>query len=228
MNIIALEQSINTLEREVNTLNGKVTLLGDQHRESIQKVQDLRTLDLTNQKAIELLNFVQKTTKEVIANIFENIVTKALQFIHQNNDYRFNLEFGQRGNLPELRFNVKTPDMQEPHDILDTRGGGSADIISLALRFVLLEVSKTPGFLFVDEPFKHLDNSETLKKALEFVQETQKNTNRQVFIITHKQEIVEGVSNPIILGNSVQRSTTKALNVKIEEPKKKRGRPKNV
>ena len=112
--------------------------------------------------------------------------------------------------------------MSEAHSIIDTRGGGTADIVSLALRLVLLEISKTKGFLFLDEPEKHLDSPETLKKMIEFVQETQRNTQRQIFIITHKQEVVDSVANPIIISDNLQNSRINEL----QQKSKKRGRPK--
>ena len=148
MNINNLEQSIKSLEEEVNSLKGKVSLLEDQYLESQKKTKNLKELQEINKKAIKLLNFIQRVTKEKIKENFENIVTKALQFIHQNNEYKFELEFGKRGNIPELKFNIKTPDMQESHDIMNTRAGGSKDVVALALREILLEIAKVPGFLF--------------------------------------------------------------------------------
>jgi ABC-type multidrug transport system ATPase subunit len=112
--------------------------------------------------------------------------------------------------------------MNEAHDILDTRGGGSCDIVSLALRFVLLEIAKMPGFIFFDECEKHLDSPETLQKMIEFVQEMQKETKRQIFWITHKQEVVDSVINPIIISKNNQ----KIISNEIKKSKKKRGRPK--
>jgi len=98
-----------------------------------------------------------------------------------------------------MSFLLKTSDMQESHEIVHTRAGGSKDIVSLALRLVLLEVSQNKGFLFCDEPFKRLDNEETTQKAIEFLKEVQRETGRQLFIITHKQDVIDSVNNPIII-----------------------------
>jgi len=222
MNLNNLKESIQRLEKTVSSLKGRVDILEEQYQESTDKLSELKALELLNTKSVELLNVVQKATKELIKNIFEKITTHALQYIHQSDEYSFELEFGKRGNLPELNFSIKTPEMQEAHDIIDTRGGGSCDIISLALRFVLLEVSKNDGFLFVDEPAKHLDNPETIAKMIEFIKETQKDTGRQIFVITHKQEIVDSVDNPIMIENK------KEVKRVIEDKpvKKGRGRPK--
>jgi len=219
-----IKNQIQSLESEVNSLKGKLSLLNQQLEESIVKRKDLQSLQILNQKSIELLHIVKKVTQEKIKEMFETIITHALQYIHQNNDYKFALEFSRRGSLPELKFLIKTPDMQEAHDILDTRGGGSCDIVSLALRFVLLEISKMSGFLFLDEPFKHLDSPETIHKGIEFIKELQLKTKRQIFIITHKPEVVNSVSNPIII--SKNKPTIPKTEIKNIKPKKKRGRPK--
>lgn len=199
MSLINLEKSIKELENKTASLKGRIDLLEEQFVASQSKLSELRDLQAVNKKAVELLNLVQQATKELVCNMFETIVTQALQFIHQNEDYFFKLDFGKRGNIPELDFSLRTPTMQNPHSILDTMAGGSSDIVSLALRFVLLEVSKTNGFLFVDEPEKHLDSPETVAKMIEFIKETQKNTNRQVIIISHKKEMCDNADNLITL-----------------------------
>lgn len=222
MNLTNIKTSIKKLEDNVSSLRGTVNLLEEQYQESTDNLSQLKELEILNTKSVDLLNLVQKATKELIKGVFEKITTHALQFIHQSNDYGFELDFGKRGNLPEMNFCMKTPEMQEAHDIMETRGGGSCDIISLALRLVLLEVSKNDGFLFLDEPAKMLDDIDASTKMIEFIKETQKDTGRQIFWITHRDEVVESVENPIIL-----ESKKEEKRVIEEKPvKKKCGRPK--
>ena len=225
MNLTTLENKLENLDNEVKELSGSIKTLEQQYTDSVQSLKELKELQNTNIKAVELLDFVQKVTKDLIKDTFENVTTQALQFIHQDDNYEFELDFGRRGAIPELNFKIKTPDMQEAHSILDTRGGGTADVVSLALRLVLLEVAKMKGFLFLDEPEKHLDSPETLQKMLEFIQEMQRETKRQIFWITHKQEVVDSVPNPIIIkekGSQVNEHSQKVN----DKPKRKRGRPK--
>jgi DNA repair exonuclease SbcCD ATPase subunit len=199
MNLNSIESKINSLNTEVASLKGKLSLLEDQHTESTERLLALKDEQILNVKSVELLNIVQKATKELIQDLFQGVVSKALQFVHQNSNYKLELEFNRHGNVPKMSFLMKTPDMQESHEILDTRAGGSKDIIALALRLVLLEISRNTGFLILDEPFKRLDNEETIQKAIEFLKETQKETNRQLFIITHKNEVINSVENPIVI-----------------------------
>ncbi|MGD2071886.1 MAG: hypothetical protein PVG65_00145 [Candidatus Thorarchaeota archaeon] len=222
-NLNNLEQQIKSLEEETLSLKGKCKLLEEQFVSSQNKLKELKELQEINQKAIELLTCVSKATREKIKELFESVVTKALQFIHQSNNYNFELEFDRHGNTPKMTFLIKTPDMQESHDLMTTRAGGSKDIVALALRFVLLEISKIPGFIFLDEPAKRLDNPETITKMIEFIQEMQQKTGRQILIITHKQEMVDSIANPIILRNKCPVSG--GHSDKVDKPKK-RGRPK--
>ena len=222
MNLNNIKESIKSLEENVSSLKGKVDVFEEQYQESTDKLSELKKSEILNLKSVELLNLVSKATKELIKNIFEKITTHALQYVHQNNEYNFCLEFGKRGQLDEMNLCIKTPEMQEAHNILETRGGGSCDIISLALRLVLLEVSHNKGFLFLDEPAKMLDNPETVEKMIEFVKETQKDTDRQIFWITHRDEVIDSVDNVIMIES--KKEEKRVIDTK---PKRKRGRPKS-
>lgn len=222
-----ITDKLMALNKEVDSLSGKISLLEDQFNKNQNKLEYLKDTYTTNLKGIELLNFVQQSTKELIVDMFKTVVTHALQFIHQSDDCGFELEFGRRGNIPTLNFYIKTPDMQESHDIVNTNAGGTKDIVALALRQVLLEVSHTPGFLFLDEPEKRLDNEETMQKLWEFIYEIQKDTDRQIIMITHNKTIVEKVSNPIIMKANVNKQLASIpIEKTVEEKPKKRGRPK--
>jgi len=194
-----LETKLNNLKSEVNSLSGKRELLNRQIENSNAKLQDLTYKREIYKKSIELLTFVQQATKEKIKEGFENLVTYALRYIY-NNDYKFELEFGRRGNLQQLDFNIKTPDFKKPADPLDTSGGGVLDIISLALRLSLLELArpKIEGFLVLDESFKHLSQN-YLENARKFLNAINKRINRQIIMITHKSELITNTENTIEL-----------------------------
>lgn len=237
MNNLAIKKQIQTLESEVNSLKGKTELLNKQLEDSIIKQKDLQSQQILNQKSTELLHLVKKVTQDKIKEMFENVVTEALNYIYQSNEHRFELDFGKRGALPVLNFLVKTPEMQENHDILSVSAGGNRDIMALALRFVLLEVSKMPGFLMLDEPVRRLDNAETINQTMKFIKELQSRTKRQIIIIAHEQEVVDNADNSIIISKPNQKKLVKdnsenlqkSSETELDKPKKKRGRKsKNV
>ena len=60
---------------------------------------------------------------------------------------------------------------------------------------------------------------------IQFIKEMQQKTGRQIILITHKQEFVDAVPNPIIL-NPVNNQKRVVKEIKEDKPKKRRGRPK--
>ena len=192
-----LENKLNSLNSSLNSLKGQCSLLSEQIEQSEQKIIGFDKKRELYTKSVELLNLVSEATKVKTKLGFEKIVTYALRYIY-NSDYSFNLEFGRRGNLSELNFNVKTPDCKEPLDLLDSQAGGVLDIISVALRIALLELIKPriEGFIMLDEPFRHL-SVEYLSKAESLIQEINKKFNRQIIIITHKTELINKSNNII-------------------------------
>ena len=152
-------------------------------------------------KAIEVLNLVQKATRDVIKNTFESLVSYALKAIYQE-DYRFQLEFGNRGNLGELNFKLKSPQNKDFLPIEDCTAGGSLDIISLALRFVLLQVfrPKFEGPVILDEPCKQLSKN-FAQSEFNFYNFISNKTNRQIILITHNEKLIELATNKIEIRN---------------------------
>lgn len=191
-----LEFYVNELESELSSLKGQCSLLSEQINMSEQKIDNLEEDHINYKKSVELLNLVQKVTRDVICNNFETLVTNALQYIFQSNDYTFHLDFNKRGNLQELNFNIKKPELEEPIDPTETSGGGLMDIISLALRLVLMEVAKPKieGPLILDESFKHL-SSNLQPQALNFLKEMNQKMNRQIILITHQKEFINNADN---------------------------------
>ncbi len=196
-----LESKLISLTTELNSLSGKCALLNEQISASETKLKKLAHKKEIYQKSVELLTLVQKATKEKIKKGFEQIVTYALRYIY-NDDYAFELEFGRRGNLQEIDFNVKAPDFKESFDPKDTSGGGVLDILSLALRIALLELAKPKieGFIVLDEPFKHLSKN-YLQRAGTFLKVINERINRQIIMVTHKSELLLDADNIIEIHN---------------------------
>ena len=128
------------------------------------------------------------------------MVTFALHSIYQE-DYQFQLEFGTRGNIGEMDFKLKTPGNKEFRDLKNCTAGGSLDIISLALRFVLIQVirPKVEGFVVIDEGTKMLSKNYR-ENEYSFYKHISEKLNRQFIIITHSQEIIDLAENKILIG----------------------------
>ncbi len=189
-----LKERLNEIKSDLDQQTGQLDLLNTQIDSQKIKITDLEDRKERYKKVIELLSFVQQVTKQKTKDSFERLVTYALRFIYSE-DYKFELDFGRRGNLSEINFNVKTPDFKESFNPLDTSGGGVLDILSLALRICLIELTrpKIEGTIILDEPFKHL-SSNYLGRAIKFLEAISKKIGRQIILITHKQELIDSAS----------------------------------
>lgn len=201
-NLTQIEEQINTLNSSLSSLKGQCSLLSEQITQHEHKLKQLLGNRELYVKSVELLNLVSEATKVKTKEGFEKIVTYALRYIY-NSDYSFELEFGRRGNLSELDFNVKTPECKEPLNLLDSQAGGVLDVVSVALRIVLLELirPRIEGMLILDESFKHLHSipPEYLERVNMFIKEINKKFNRQIIMITGREELIKEADNLIEL-----------------------------
>jgi len=192
-----LKNKLETFGNKVGQIQGQYNHIKQEYDNNLRQVTVLEKNVLNHQKAVELLSVVQKVTRDRIKNKFENLVNHALHYIC-GPEYNFNLEFSTRGNLQEMRFNIQSPDCKEAHDPLEADSGGIIDIISFALRIVLLEINfpKNEGFIVLDESFKHLSRN-FLPTTNQFLKEISKKLNRQIILVSHANELIENADNLI-------------------------------
>jgi DNA repair exonuclease SbcCD ATPase subunit len=196
----SFDTKFKSFEADLSRMEGQYHVLHTQIEDAKTKIGDLETDREIDEKAIEVLNLVQKSTREKVKEAFEQMVTFALKSIYQE-DYQFQLEFGMRGNLGELKFKLKSPQNKTFKDLEGCTAGGSLDIISLALRFVLLQVirPKIEGFVVLDEPCKMLSKN-LVQNEYNFYKHINEKLGRQLIIITHSQGIIEEAPNKILIG----------------------------
>lgn len=195
--ITSIEQQINDLGNKVGRLQGEYNMLVKDQTKSQTLINKYEEESVITSQAVELLTKVQEVTRDKVKNKFEDLVSYALRFITQE-DYKFILDFDKRGNLGELDFKVLSPNGEEPENPVDQNGEGIKDIIGVALRAVLMEVSnpKINGFLVFDESFKQLSKG-NLELAWEFIKQLNKKLDRQVIFITHCPVFIENSDNLI-------------------------------
>jgi len=193
-----VEKQLDEFGNNVGQLKGKVSLLTEQQNASSLLIQDCTKNEMLYTQAVELLSIIQKVTRDKITQSFEQIVTHALNYIFESDKYSFHLVFGKRGNLQELNFAVQTPDKNEPLDPLTTDAGGILNVISFALRVVLMEVSnpKVDGFILSDENFANL-SADHIERASEFLKEVNTKFSRQIIAISHQTQMLDNADKLI-------------------------------
>jgi len=195
----SLENQFSELTRKLGEVQGEFKHIKQEKNALEMNLCKLDTDKELHAKAVELLSVVQKVSQEKIKDGFETLITQALHYVFEN-DTMFELTFGRRGNLQELDFNIKKPGFEEAYDIIDTDSGGVIDIVSTALRLVLMEIStpKIEGFIILDEPFTGVSKDEDyLVRAKDFIQEIHNKLNRQMIIISHEPVYVDSDYNII-------------------------------
>lgn len=200
--MIEIQNKIETLGREVSSISGQMNLLSKQIGEAELKLAVIEKKRVIYKKAVEVLDLVQQTIRKIIKDGFESVVANALQTIY-GAGFKFNLEFGRRGNLQEAYFIVTNDTLSKPHDPKSVSAGGELDVIAFALRVVILELyqrtNKAP--LICDEPFKSVSSSEYINASGRFLQTLNEKIERQVILVTHQYELEKYADNFIDIEN---------------------------
>lgn len=185
-----IEEEFKTLNSQLGIIQGKYDLLNNQVTELEDDIEDLKDTKELETKAVELINLAQKVTREKTRAQFDQLVTYAIQYVFEDERFKFSLEFDRRGAMGTLDFNIQTPELKEKANIIDTDSGGLINVVSLALRLVIIETfnPKNEGFLVFDEIFEGL-SAEFLPKTGQFLSEISKKLDRQIIMITHKDEL---------------------------------------
>jgi len=133
-----------------------------------------------------LFQKVSMLVRYKISDRFAELATDALKFIFQREDLKFLVDLDVKGNLPVASFSVEVDGHAvDPRSAL---GGSIYEIIGVCLRLICLEVFKIEGPLILDEPLRSVDDT-NLSSALGFILQYCRSTGRQLFIVTHNNQI---------------------------------------
>jgi len=179
---------IQKLLETYNQRVGEANLLKSQ-KDAITKSLLLLEEDLgINMQSRDVLEVLSKLTEKDIKEYIEPLVTEAIRTVF-NYDITFSLEFGFDRNQVSVRFNLTDGNGNTVGgNIEDIKGGGILDVISIVLRFVLLELFEINGPVILDEPGKFVDTSH--QPALgALIYQFSKRFNRQIIIVTHDDAI---------------------------------------
>lgn len=133
-------------------------LLIEKKRKIEVEIKDLATNLLNLEEALDIMNSVGVLSQREFKEIFEELVTEALQFVFDKS-YSFEMFSTISRNQPEIYMYVIEGDKK--HLLKDDEiGYGVVDIVSLTLRIVswAIHYLKTDGIFILDEPLKNLDD----------------------------------------------------------------------
>lgn len=143
-----------------------------------------------NDKVQILLQKTSDYARQQAKNRIEEIVTSALSVVF-GKEYLFRLTLEVRSNRPEVDYWLESEGITtqlKPPDY--DKGGGVIDVITLALRLAVGELSGVQGPIFMDEVGKHV-SAEFAPNVAFFLKEYSQKFGRQIVLITHNEALAE-------------------------------------
>lgn len=157
---------------------------------------------LDYENCLKARTVVQTVAKETQGNIelhISNLVTMALATVFPD-PYTFSLRFIERRNTTEADL-IFSKNGNETDDLLNTGGGGVADIASFALRIALWSLKKTRATFILDEPDKFLHNPEYQEKASAMMHELCEKMGIQIILVSDQERIIAAADKVIRIAN---------------------------
>jgi hypothetical protein len=147
-----------------------------------------------------------KETREQSLNLIEGMTTKAIKPSY-GDDYEFLFKDNnadlESGNVSTVKI---TPSICSRflddvlvNGIIDGRGGGVAETVSVILRLAVLKLYNYNGATILDETWASLSADEKLENSIKWIVEYNDQTNGQIILVTHRAEFFTKVSDSIYL-----------------------------
>jgi len=212
--MISLSEFQN-IKNKFTQLQGRRNLLIEQKESAeIKKTNAEKLLD-NSLKARAIVQTVAEQTQKKLEFHVSNLVSMALSSVFPD-PYTFELRYIQRRNKTEADL-IFSKNGKETDDILNTGGGGVADIASLALRISLWSIKKTRPVLILDESTKFLHSPIYQEKASELLKEVCNKMGLQIIMISDQPDILKFANNIIRVKNINGKSIINDLGIKVEK-----------
>ncbi len=173
---------------------GQLELLQRQHAEKKEALTHAHH-DLEVWRQVQLLfSRVSEFAREQLKARIEETVTAALQAVFMDDSLRFQVVIRSSNSQPAADWEVvsRYGDTEIANSPEDARGGGIVDVVSIALRLAMLELSrpKPGGPVILDEPGKHV-SAEYAPNLAYFLRQYAERTGRQIIMVTHNAALAE-------------------------------------
>lgn len=198
----SLEFRLAQLRSKHQKAEGQLELLRSEKTKLETKQEQLQA-DLDTWRQVQILfGKVSEFSREQLKLRIEQTVTAALQAVFGEEGLGFEIRLGERAGVPTAEWQVVSlyGDQLVAGDPQDSRGGGVVDVVSLALRLALLELSrpKPEGALLLDEVGKHVSSAFAPNVAV-FLKEYARKTGRQIVLVTHQAALSEVADKSIVV-----------------------------
>lgn len=173
---------------------GQLALLQAQRAETEEALKQVQANRELWQQVSLLLTKVSDYARRQLVERIEDTVTAALQTVLADDSLRFEVEIREVAGKASAEWRVvsRYGDVEVSNNPEDARGGGIVDIVSLALRLALLELSKPrpEGPVILDEPAKMV-SAEYAENLAFFLKSYAQKTGRQFIVVTHNSTLAK-------------------------------------
>ncbi len=192
--LMEIENGLAAMRTRYEQARGRRDLLLDQRASKADALDRVRR-DIDVWRQVQMLfTKVSEYARQQLKSRIEETVTAALQAVFADDGLRFEIEIRELAGKPAAEWRVvsRYVDTELSTDPEDARGGGIVDVVSLALRLALMELSrpKPGGPLLLDEVGKHVSGEYAPNVAF-FLKEYARKTGRQVILVTHQAALAE-------------------------------------
>ena len=194
MTLKQAEFGLAELKSKYEQARGELNVLQAQRGEKAAALQKIQRNAEVWRLAQVLLTKVSDYARRQLVRRIEETVTAALRTVFADEGLRFEVEVGEIGGKPSAEWRVvsRYGETEVGNNPEDARGGGIVDVVSLALRLALLELSRPrpEGPVILDEPGKMV-SAEYSENLAFFLKTYARRTGRQIVLVTHNDVLAQ-------------------------------------
>lgn len=201
--LVILQTSFGVLQRRRAGLKADIVALE-------KELAEMAQLEVTAGEAAQLLKKVAEICELSSKQVMEKIVNHGLQAIFEETDtFAIDMETKQRSVYAYMRLGEEAKT-----SIMDSRGGGYVDIISVltVLVLILQKRKDMQRFLVLDEAFAEVGR-EHLEKVGKFLRFLVEKLDMSILLITHSEELLPYANRvyEFSMTNGVTKATEKEI-----------------
>lgn len=192
-----LRQTIQRLNTDLAVKKNLAESLSERKEDIEKKIDGLGLERL--EKSLIILQKLSEGQREKAKIRLEELGTQALRY-SLGDDYRMIITVEGTKSRPKASVKVLTESTGVLTDPISENGGGIVDIISIALRLVVLQSYDPPieGPIILDEPFKMV-SKEYVPMLSEFLKKISADFGRQIIMVTHNDYLAESCESRVII-----------------------------
>jgi len=191
--IVEIEKAFEALKARYEQGKGQLELLTQQKKNKEMELWQAEASLETWRKVQMLFTLASEYAREQLKTRIEETVTAALAAVF-NQPLEFKIDIKEKSGQPVAEWVLVSPygDLSLESNPEDSNGGGVVDVISLALRLAMMELTrpKVEGPLILDEIGKMI-SAQYAPNVAYFLKQYAEKVGRQIIMVTHNEALAD-------------------------------------